>query len=623
MLVCLRVKNFAIIDELEVDLRPGLNVVTGETGAGKSILVDALELVLGGRGKPEIVRTGEKAAEVEAIFDIADDPVLRARLEAAGVELDDPDGSHGAELIIRRVLPITGRSRAYVNGRLASTAELSELALGLADISSQHEHHRLTDPASHLDYLDAFARLDGDRAKIAALHETAKHAREALDSLVTRVRDRGEREDLLRFQIREIEELDPQPGESETLVVERERLRHATKLARSAGGAEDALYTSDEAIATILGKIAADVRQAAAIDPRLAESADRLDEATGTIEDVAKELGRYAQRVEIDPERLAEVEDRIDRLKRLERKYGGSVEDILAHRDKSKTELETLSDHERHVELAQRTLDTAVAEAATLARALRDARTKGAKKLGKAIGDELASLGMGDARIEVALAPIEGRGDDLVVDGAKLSATGIDRAEFLIAPNRGEEARPLRKIASGGELSRAMLAIKRVLAGLGPHGLYVFDEVDTGVGGAVAEVIGRKLAEVAKHHQVICITHLPQIAVYGTTHHHVRKQVVNDRTRSDIRELEGDERTIEIARMLGGVELTAKTRAAAEELLGQAMLVARATSVDLPAAEPAAPAAPASSEAAGIRLEKPQKSAKPAPTKSASRARAS
>lgn len=564
MLTCLRVKNFAIIDELEVEFGPGLNVVTGETGAGKSILVDALELVLGGRGKPEIVRTGEKSAEVEAIFEIGDDPALRARLEAAGVELDEP------ELVIRRVLPVTGRSRAYVNGRLASTAELATLAAGIADISSQHEHHGLTDPNQHLDYLDAFAKLEPERARIVAAHSAAREARARLDDLLTRIRDRGEREDLLRFQIKEIDELSPEPGEETKLAEERERLRHAEKLARTAGTAEDALYAGDEALTSILSRIASDVRHAADIDSRLAPSADRIDEALASLEDVAKDLGRYARSVEVDPERLGEVDDRLDRIKRLSRKYGGGIEDILAHRDRARAELETLSDHERHVEAAQKALDDALAEASSVARKLRETRSKAAKKLGKAIGAELASLGMGDARIEIALAPLEGREGELSVDGARLSATGIDRAEFLIAPNRGEEARPLRKIASGGELSRAMLAIKRVLAGLGPSGLYVFDEVDTGIGGPIAEVIGQKLADVARHHQVICITHLPQIAVYGTTHYHVRKQVVNERTRSAIQALAGDERLVEIARMLGGVQLTERTRAAAHELLTQA-----------------------------------------------------
>lgn len=565
MLTCLRVKNFAIIDELEVELGPGLNVVTGETGAGKSILVDALELVLGGRGKPEIVRTGEKQAEVEAVFELGDDPTIRARLEEAGIELED-DGV----LLVRRVLPASGRSRAYVNGRMATTAELTAIAAGLADISSQHEHHTLVDPGCHLGYLDAFARLDGERAAIASAFERAREARERVDDLAARARDRGEREDLLRFQLKEIEELAPAPGEDVSLAEERERLRHAEKLARTAGSAEDALYASDEAICSVLGKIASDVRAAAQIDKRLEGAADQLETALASLEDASKDLGRYARNVDVDPDRLGELEERLDKLHRLKRKYGGGIEDILAHRDKVKQELDSLDRNEELLASAEADLARALEDAKKVAVVLREKRTKASKLLGEAMGKELASLGMGDARIEIDLAPLEGKGSELVVDGARLSPTGIDRAEFLIAPNRGEEARPLRKVASGGELSRAMLAIKRVLAGLGPSGLYVFDEVDTGIGGAVAEVIGQKLAEVSKHHQVICITHLAQIAVYGDAHFHVRKEVVNERTRSTIGLLSDEERRTEVARMLGGVKLTDRTKAAAEELLDHA-----------------------------------------------------
>jgi DNA repair protein RecN (Recombination protein N) len=563
MLVCLRVRNLAIIDELEVTLGPGLNVVTGETGAGKSILVDALNLVLGAKGKPEVVRTGEDSAEVEALFELPDDPSWKARLDEKG--LGDAD-----EIIIRRVVQANGRSRAYINGRLASAAELVELAAGLCDISSQHEHHTLVDPQTHLAYLDAYGQLGAERAAMAAASDEAQAAHRALTELEERVRGRGEREDLLRFQIREIDELDPRPGESAALLAERERLRHAEKLARAAGGAEDALYAGDEALCEAIGRVAHEVRSAAAIDARLAASADQIEGALAQLEDAARELGRYARHVEIDPARLTEVEERIDRLKRLERKYGGDVEAVLAHRAQAAEELADLEHHEERVEALRAARDRALEEARGLALTLRKRRTEAASRLGALISEELATLGMGGARVEVAMAPLEGRGAELAVDGARLSPTGIDRAEFLIAPNRGEEARPLRKVASGGELSRSLLAIKRVLAGLGPAGLYVFDEVDTGVGGAVAEVIGQKLRDVARHSQVLCITHLPQIAVYGDRHFRVQKDVVDGRTRSAIEALSEVERLAEIARMLGGVKITAATRAAASEMMALA-----------------------------------------------------
>jgi DNA repair protein RecN (Recombination protein N) len=560
MLTCLRVRNFAIIDELEVELGPGLNVVTGETGAGKSILVDALGLVLGARGRPEVVRTGASQAEVEALFDLANDPAARARLAAAGVETD-------GELLVRRVVSSNGRTRAYVNGSLATAGQLAALAAGLVDISSQHEHHTLTDPATHLLHLDAFGQLEGERQSMERAFEEVAKATAALGAVEQRAKDRFERQDLLRFQLGEIDALDPQPGEESGLRDERERLRHAERLLSVAGGAEEALYAADGSLSESLAQVATEIREAARIDVALAPIAQQLEEARTSIEDAAAELGRYARGVTHDPERLEEAEARLDQLERLKRKHGGSVEGMLLYRERARQELEELDRHEEHLEAARAGQATALKAAAAIAHALSEGRRKAAKRLGKAMGEELASLGMGGARVVVEVAPLEGGRSELALDGARLSRTGVDRVEFLIAPNRGEQARPLRKVASGGELSRALLAIKRVLAGLAPAGLYVFDEVDAGVGGAVAEVIGRKLRDVARHHQVLCITHLPQIAVYGQTHLQVSKDVVEGRTTSRIATLSDGARLEEVARMLGGLTITKRTRDAAAEML--------------------------------------------------------
>ena len=563
MLTCLRVKDFAIIDALEIELEPGLNVVTGETGAGKSILVDALELVLGGRGRPEVVRTGEALAEVEALIEIQGDAAVRARVEAAGIELTD-------ELVIRRVIKSSGRTRGYVNGRLATATQLAELAAGLADISSQHEHHTLVDPSRHLDYLDAFGQLDTMRTSVAKAYGELREAADARAALDQRARDRGEREDLLRYQISEIDALAPTPGEDEALASERERLRHAERLATAAGRAEDAISAQDGAVCEVLARVAGEVEEAARVDAQLEPLVAQIEGARAQLEDAARELGSYARRVTLDPDRLAEVEERLDAIRKLVRKYGGSIDAVLAHRERAATELDEMDRHEERLLELDRAHAAALARAREEARQLSERRHAIAKKLGNAISKELASLGMGDAKVRVDVARIEGRDGELAVDGARLSPTGIDRVEFLIAPNRGEEARPLRKIASGGELSRSMLAIKRVLAGLRPAGLYVFDEVDAGVGGAVAEVIGRKLRDVARHHQVLCITHLPQIAVFADAHFKVAKEVERGRTKSTVRRLGHDERLEEIARMLGGLEITKATRAAAAEMLQSA-----------------------------------------------------
>ena len=560
MLTCLRVRSFAIIEALEVELDAGLNIVTGETGAGKSILVDALQLVLGARGRPEVVRTDAEAAEVEALFDLTGQAETLAALRDLGIETD-------GELLIRRVVSASGRTRAYINGRLATLTQLKEVTKGLADISSQHEYHSLADSRHHLTYLDAFASHAPLVEEVGQAHAALVEAAARLEEVVTEERGKADREDLLRYQVNEIETLREALENEEALVVERERLRHAEKLGTAAGEAEAKLYSDDQSICGSISRIASSVEQASSFDPSLVPMAAQVRDALVQLEDAASELGSYARELSFDPNRLAALEDQIDRLSRVKRKYGDTGAEILAYRDQAAAELDSLERYEERLDRYQREFDEALEEASRAALALRGKRRTAAAKLSKAISKELSSLGMGEAKVTVELAALEGGPRELQVEGARLSPTGIDHAELLIAPNRGEEAKPLRKIASGGELSRAMLAIKRVLAGLGPASLYVFDEVDAGVGGAVAEVIGRKIHEVAQHSQVLCITHLPQISAYADAHYRVHKEVVGKRTKSDIRLLSDKERLEEIARMLGGVTITDQARAAAQELI--------------------------------------------------------
>ena len=563
MLTCLRVRSFAIIEALEVELDAGLNIVTGETGAGKSILVDALQLVLGARGRPEVVRTDADAAEVEALFDLSGQAEVLQSLRDQGVETD-------GELLIRRVVTSTGRTRAYVNGRLVTLAQLKEVTKGLADISSQHEYHSLADARHHLSYLDAFANHGALLDEVGQAHATLSEAAARLEQVVTEERGKADREDLLSYQVNEIESLREALESEEALLVERERLRHAEKLGIASGEAEAQLYSDDDSICGAVARIAGSLEQASAFDPSLETIANQVREALLQLEDAASELGSYAQDLSFDPARLGTLEDELDRLSRVKRKYGSTGEEVLAYRDQAAAELDALVRYEERLDRHQRELDEALEEASRVALTLRTKRKAAAAKLSKAISKELSSLGMGEAKVTVELAALEGGPRELQVHGARLSPTGIDHAELLIAPNRGEEAKPLRKIASGGELSRAMLAIKRVLAGIGPASLYVFDEVDAGVGGAVAEVIGRKIHEVAQHSQVLCITHLPQISAYADAHYRVHKEVVGKRTKSDIRLLTKNERLEEIARMLGGVTVTDQARAAAEALIQSA-----------------------------------------------------
>jgi DNA repair protein RecN (Recombination protein N) len=560
VLTCLRVRSFAIIESLEVELDAGLNIVTGETGAGKSILVDALQLVLGARGRPEVVRTDAEAAEVEALFDLSDQPETLGTVRDQGIETD-------GELLIRRVVSATGRTRAYINGRLATLAQLKEVTKGLADISSQHEYHSLADSRHHLTYLDAFAKHESLVEEVGQAHAALVEAAARVEEVVTEERGKADREDLLRYQVNEIDTLREALETEDALLAERERLRHAEKLGTAAGEAEAQLYSDDRSICGAVSRIATSLEHASAYDPILTPMAGQVRDALVQLEDAASELGSYARELSFDPNRLGMLEDQLDRLSRIKRKYGETGSEILAYRDQAAEELDSLERYEERLDRYQREFDEALDEASRVALALRRKRQTAAVKLSKAISKELSSLGMGEAKVTVELAALEGGPRELQVEGARLSPTGIDHAELLIAPNRGEEAKPLRKIASGGELSRAMLAIKRVLAGLGPASLYVFDEVDAGVGGAVAEVIGRKIHEVAQHSQVLCITHLPQISAYADAHYRVHKEVVGKRTKSDIRLLSDTERLEEIARMLGGVTVTDQARAAAQELI--------------------------------------------------------
>lgn len=560
MLSVLRIRNLAIIGELEFELGTGLNVITGETGAGKSILIGALGLVLGAKGRSELVRTGAKRAEVEALFELGDDEEARERLASSGIDVE-------SELIIRRVLNASGRTRAYVNGTLTTAGQLAELARGLVDISSQHEHHTLVDPATHMTFLDAFGGLEASLERVRSAHRTLKEVDEALRDARITADERGEKEDFLRFQLQDIDELDPTDGEDAALEGERARLMHAERLVSASSGAELALYSSDEAICAQLDRVARSVREGADLDPGLVPHAEAIEGALAQLDDTARELGQYARDVQVDPERLAEVDERHHRLRGLMKRFGGSIEGVLARREELRSEIEELSHVEEAIESLEKKRAKALKRAAKEARALSKARASIADELGDAIGSELATLGMGGAKIEVQVQPLAERRGELAVDGARLSETGIDRVEFLIAPNRGEAPRPLRKIASGGELSRALLAVKRVLAGVGRAGLYVFDEVDSGVGGGVAEVIGRKLSEVAEHHQVICVTHLAQIAVYGDRHYRVSKHVAEGRTESAIERLDEAERLAEVARMVGGLKVTKTTTKTAEEML--------------------------------------------------------
>jgi DNA repair protein RecN (Recombination protein N) len=562
MLVELRVTNFVLIEHLELRLERGFNALTGETGAGKSIVIGALGLVLGGRAGPDLVRPGAAEAEVEALFDVSRAPLARERVALAGVDAGD-------EVVLRRVVQSSGRSRAYLNGRLCTATQLSDLAPELVDISSQHQSVSLTDPATHLVYLDAFAKLDADRTKLAEVVDELIAKSKQVAELEQIERSRGEREAFLRFQLAAIDEVSPRPDEAAELEVERSRLRHADRLARATRDAADRLYDKDSAICDELARIGGELAAARDLDATLAPLCENLDTARSALADAARALGRYADGVEANPERLVEVDERLFQLNRLIRQHGGDVASVLEARARMFAEIESLSSAEGRLASERAEVARLLERASAMARALSTARKKAAIALGDAIGKELDSLGMGRAKVVVEVAPQRG-GSDLEVEGARLGRDGIDRVEFLIAPNPGVEPRPLRKIASGGELSRALLALKRALADGGPAGLYVFDEVDAGVGGAVAERIGRAIADVARHRQVLCITHLASIAAFADAHFVVEKREEVGLATTRVARTVGKDRLGELARMLAGAKVGPAARKAAEELLRDA-----------------------------------------------------
>jgi DNA repair protein RecN (Recombination protein N) len=561
VLVQLSVANVVLIEELSLELSGGFNVLTGETGAGKSMLVDALDLVLGGRAKPEVVRRGAKEAEVEALFDVPPGSSVEEKLRAAGIRCD-------GELLIRRVVHAEGRSRAFVNGHLGTASQLADLAPDLCDISSQHESVSLTDPATHIDYLDAFGDLGSARETLAAMVDDLSVLTAELARIREAERGRAEREEFLVFQLREMDELDPHAGEEQELENERARLRHAERLAAATRRAAERLHDGDGAIGDELGRLSSELEGAARIDASLVPLAKAIEGCRLELAEAARALSRYAEGVESHPERLAEVDDRLFRLQKLLRRHGPTTGELLSHKVALEAELQGLETGEARLVALEAERARKLALAALAARALSSQRRLAAERLGDAIGRELHRLAMGGARVIVDVAATPSGEAALAVDGARLTRKGIDRVEFLIAPNKGEEPRPLRKIASGGELSRSLLALKRVLAGSGPAGLYVFDEVDAGVGGAVAEVIGRAIADVARHRQVLCVTHLPQIAALADAHFVIEKSEVKGRTLATLRKLAGGPaRVDEIARMIGGVTVGKAARRAAEELL--------------------------------------------------------
>lgn len=558
MLQALSIRDFAIIDAVEFDLRAGLTVVTGETGAGKSILVNALNLVLGGRARADVVRTGADSARVEALFDLSAAPAARARLETVGIEA-------GEELVVRRVVERNGRHRVYLNGTLATVKMLGEVTGGLVDISGQHEHYSLLRTDFHLELLDRTGGLGALRDQVTTAYGRVAALDARMDELRARQRDRAEREAFLSFQLVELDEaaLD-QADEEERLEVEAVRLRNTEKLREAARAAEADLYADDGAASERLSRAVRAVATLAELDPDLAALQADLESALAIAEDAARTLGSYAHDLAADPQRLDEIESRLALFARLRRKYGATLAEVIERGAEMRAEVLALAGAGDALEALATERRDAAARLLTVAEQLSAARRDTGSAFVATVGSELADLGMEGATLVVDLEPVA---SGVEVGGRHVGPRGLDRVELRLSANPGEPPQPLHRIASGGELSRFMLAVKRVIATGDPVGTYVFDEVDSGIGGPTAEAVGRKLKLVSRDRQAVCITHLPQIAALGDHHLVVRKSVDSDRTRSEVVSLSAKARVEELARMLGGAQVTRTTRAHARELL--------------------------------------------------------
>lgn len=560
MLVHLSISNLAVIQDAELSFGPGLNALTGETGAGKSIVIGALSMVLGDRARTDTVRHGVAKAEVRALFRVAATSLTAEKLRELDLleESDSESVESTRDLVVRRIIAANGRGRVYINGVLSTVGTLALVTEGLVDISSQHQHTALLKSDRHLGLLDRFGGLVELRDAYQGAFDVLVQRRQERDDLERRERDRIEREDFVKFQLEEIQAVNPVAGELDGKTQERDRLTHADRLVKGARDAESKLTGGAKAALTSLTEAGQLVARIAQIDSELTPMAERIDNLRIEVEDVGYDLARYASGVDANPHRLQELDDRIDALRRLERKHGGSLEVVVDRAQALEAELAEFDSLEIDIREADQAVEQARASAQTAADALTKVRQGAASKMGDRVTEELRGLAMQTAEVGFKLSPAEA-----------LGPMGQDRGELLIQTNLGEPLKPLAKVASGGELSRLLLALKRALIRVDPVSTCVFDEVDTGVGGAVAEVIGHKLAGIAHGdgRQVIAITHLAQIAAFGNHHLVVVKRGDGERVATTVEVLSPEERIDEIARMLGGVEITETTRAHAEEML--------------------------------------------------------
>ena len=561
MLVQLNISNFAIIKHLEISLKPGLNIISGETGAGKSIIINAMNLILGSRASSDLIRTGCGDAGVEALFSFPEAHFLKEFLSGFGIAFDE-------ELLIRRTISREGRNRILINGSIATLQMLSGLGAMLISISGQFDHQRLLKPDNHLYILDDFSGFSDQRIKLNHIFSRYLSLKEDMNKMEREISKAEDKRELVRFQVEEIDGAGLSPGEDETLLGERRRLQHAEELLAIVTEGYEVLYERNDSVISSISRVTTGLNKGAGIDPGLGSIHDTLAETELKLEDVSFALRDFRKTIQMDPQKLEDVAERLEFINRLKRKYGPTIEEILKLGDKLKSEIYHLDEKREKLDRLIQRIKEVEADILQRAISISKKRKKAAKIFEEAVEKELAGLHMGNTMFSVKFyEEFQGREDMEERTTNEINADGFDRVEFMISPNVGEELRPLFKIASGGELSRIMLAMKTILAKTASVETIIFDEVDSGISGAAAEIVGEKILSLAEYHQILCITHLPQIASQGQTHFLVKKEISRDRTQTILYELTPEERVEEIARLLGGRKITAHAMAHAREFL--------------------------------------------------------
>jgi DNA repair protein RecN (Recombination protein N) len=545
VLTTLRIKNLALVPDLTLELRPGYNAITGETGAGKSVIIGALNLVLGERADRSLIRSGADACSVEAVF--TTDQLggrIAGFLEEKGIEREE-----GGELILKRSFTSAGANRQFINGSPATLSTLAELGNWLVDMHGPHEHQSLFNPGKQLDILDAYAGLATPRQKFAALVRERAALIDAKRALIVDERTYAQQLDLLRFQVHEITSAKLVPGEEAELEAEYARASNAARLIELGQSALGVLEENEPSLLSQAGTVGRSLQELARLDPSGEELVNLQEQAVGGLGELQRALSRYVDHVEVNPARLGELEQRLNSIQSLKRKYGSTLEDVIAFGNEAKEKLRSLESRDTELERLNHEISQYEERLWRTGLELTAARKKIIPKLAKAAVKELADLGFKQSSLDVQLA--SGSREKAFAEGA-LSSSGFDTVEFLFAPNPGEPARPLRAIASSGELARVMLALKTVLASQDEIPVLVFDEVDANVGGETAAAVGRKMRQIGAQRQVLCITHLAQVAAAADAHFVVSKELREGRTVSEIIAVEGKSRIGEITRMLGG-----------------------------------------------------------------------